>query len=154
MRRRGNLTFLLSLFFLTIFSGCASFWNPYDSEFNCPLTYNGKCISVEEAYKESFKPANEDTDEEQSLKEKNCKGKECGIYSDDSAEKQYQKALYKELAGLIKLPETPVISPSKVMRVMILPYKDGTTLYMNRYVYFIAEEPAWVLGDYLMEDTE
>ena len=75
-------------------------------------------------------------------------------FSEDSAEKQYQKALYKELTGLIDSPETPVIAPSKVMRVMILPYKNGNTLYMNRYVYFIADEPAWVLGDYLIEDAE
>ena len=62
--------------------------------------------------------------------------------------------MYKELTGLIDSPETPVIAPSKVMRVMILPYKNGNTLYMNRYVYFIADEPAWVLGDYLIEDAE
>jgi len=63
--------------------------------------------------------------------------------------------VFSELAGLIESPDTPVVAPAKVMRVLILPYRSQSNkaLYMNRYVYVIADDPAWVLGDYATGDT-
>ena len=44
---------------------------------------------------------------------------------------------------------TPMIKNPRVVRTLILPYptrSQGNALYMERYVYFIADEPTWVLG--------
>jgi conjugal transfer pilus assembly protein TraV len=69
---------------------------------------------------------------------------------DKKKKNDYQEALYKELAGLLKEPLTPIVAPPKVMRVLLLPYKgDSNELYMLRYIYFFVEEPKWILGDYL-----
>ena len=151
----GLVLILLSMIFLT---GCAGFWNPYDSEFTCPLTYNGKCVSVEEAYKESFKNKDitvSNDDNEKSKTDKECKGKDCKKPVQNAEQGQYQQAVFSELAGLIESPDTPVVAPAKVMRVLILPYRSQSNkaLYMNRYVYVIADDPAWVLGDYATGDT-
>jgi conjugal transfer pilus assembly protein TraV len=149
------LVFMLIMLSVIFLSGCAGFWNPYDSEFTCPLTYNGKCVSVEEAYKESFKnkdiKVNNDDDGKSKETDKECKGRDCKDTVKEVEQGQYQQAMFSELAGLIESPDTPVVAPSKVMRILILPYRSQSNhaLYMNRYVYVIAEEPTWVLGDYM-----
>jgi conjugal transfer pilus assembly protein TraV len=38
------------------------------------------------------------------------------------------------------------------MRVLLLPYKgEGGELFMPRYVYFMADDPRWIMGGYLKE---
>lgn len=69
----------------------------------------------------------------------------------------YQQALYRELTGLIDQPETPMLTPPKTVRTLILPYSDGAatgTLYMPRYVYSIVEAPKFVMGNYLTTRDE
>jgi conjugal transfer pilus assembly protein TraV len=142
MRRIGLLIFLT-----TFLIGCASVFNPYESDFQCPETDRGKCVSVQDAYGESMQKnigtGNKD-------KEKSEKPKEGDALESQDKKNDYQEALYKELAGLLKEPITPVVAPPKVMRVLLLPYKgDVNELYMLRYIYFFVEEPKWILGDYL-----
>lgn len=45
-----NFTMIASSIFLL--SGCSSILNPFTSEFQCPKTPNGKCISIKGAYAE------------------------------------------------------------------------------------------------------
>jgi len=124
-----------------LFSGCA--WmgeavNPYKSSFNCPLGDNGKCVNMTDAYKESLQPENAlqpsrtaTTDAQQAR-----------------PETMYQASLYKKLTGLLDEPTTPVIAPPKVMRVLLLPYKGSDKeLYLYRYVFFVADDYTWTLGD-------
>lgn len=69
----------------------------------------------------------------------------------------YQQALYRELTGLIDQPETPMLTPPRTVRTLILPYSDGRatgTLYMPRYVYSIVEAPTFVLGNYLARQPQ
>jgi conjugal transfer pilus assembly protein TraV len=143
MRRLGLLIFL------TIFLiGCASVFNPYESDFQCPETDKGKCVSVQDAYGESMQKNLSKENKDELKNEKTKKGDVSA--SQGKKNNDYQEALYRELAGLLKEPITPVVAPPKVMRVLLLPYKgDSNELYMLRYIYFFVEEPKWILGDYL-----
>ena len=141
--RKLVLSILLSAFL----SGCASVFNPYESDFQCPETDRGKCVSVQDAYGESMQ---KNLSKENKEELKSGKTKENNALGSQDKKNDYQEALYKELAGLLKEPITPVVAPPKVMRVLLLPYKgDANELYMLRYIYFFVEEPKWILGDYL-----
>jgi conjugal transfer pilus assembly protein TraV len=143
MRRIGLLIFLT-----TFLIGCASVFNPYESDFQCPETDRGKCVSVQNAYGESMQK-NVSKDNKEELKSGKTKENDA-TESQHKKNNDYQEALYKELAGLLKEPITPVVAPPKVMRVLLLPYKgDANELYMLRYIYFFVDEPKWILGDYL-----
>jgi conjugal transfer pilus assembly protein TraV len=125
-------------------SGCSTVGeaiNPYGSSFNCKLTENGKCITMTGAYLESLQPRDTKND-------KKLKAKTGDMRDQNGPENTYQDSLYKKLSGLLEEPETPVIAPPKVMRVLLLPYK-GTDkeLFMYRYAYFIVDDYSWVLGD-------
>ncbi len=162
---KGPWIFILILLILSP-AGCAGVLNPYSSEFNCPKTYNGKCVSVSEAYRESLQVR--EHKEEEGNDPNTCEGKseECntgqelagqGPSPEDNTagENRYYEALYKELGGLIKEPVTPLIAPPRAMRVLFLPYKgDRDELYMFRYIYFFVDRPRWVLGDYLTEEGD
>jgi conjugal transfer pilus assembly protein TraV len=131
---------------LLLLPGCSVF-NPYQSEFQCPETDKGKCVGMKQAYKESFDHRGEDESIEKRNESNDVKEKLPEI----PPEHLYQKSLYEELAGLIRNPQTPFVAPPKVMRVLLLPYENGGELFMLRYIYFFAEEPRWVLGNYLNE---
>ncbi|MDO3380353.1 TraV family lipoprotein [Geoalkalibacter halelectricus] len=122
-------------------AGCS----PYSSQFRCPETDPGKCVPLYEAYLESrgmVSPSNSNGS--------NGRNPMMSVSSDRhiSGESDYQEALYGRLAGLLRDPETPMVAPPKVMRVLLLPYRgDGNELYMPRYTYFFVDEPRWILGD-------
>lgn len=68
---------------------------------------------------------------------------------------QYRSALYDKFSGLLKEPQTPVVAPPKVMRVLLLPYTgQENEFYMLRYVYFFVDKPRWILGDSVTADGE
>jgi len=59
---------------------------------------------------------------------------------------EYQDALYKRLAGLLKEPTTPLLVPPQVVRVLFLSYTgEEDELYMPRYIYFFVDKPRWIL---------
>jgi conjugal transfer pilus assembly protein TraV len=61
---------------------------------------------------------------------------------------RYRSALYDKFGKLLKEPKTPVVSPPKTMRVLLLPYTgQDNEFYMMRHVYFFVDEPRWILGD-------
>jgi conjugal transfer pilus assembly protein TraV len=145
--RRLILLFVLAI----LLTGCASVFNPYESDFQCPETDRGKCVSVQDAYGESMQ---KNLSKENKEEMKSGKTKESDASGSQDKKNDYQEALYKELAGLLKEPITPVVAPPKVMRVLLLPYKgDANELYMLRYIYFFVEEPRWILGNYLQSTT-
>jgi conjugal transfer pilus assembly protein TraV len=117
--------FLLPALLTMTLAGCL---NPYDGEFNCPETDNGKCVSVEDAYYES-------------------KGRLIGAPGQFESG-DYQEALYGRMAGLLKEPETPMVVTPKVMRVLMLPYEgQDEELYLYRYAYIFTERPRWIMTD-------
>lgn len=159
---------------VTTLSGCAGVLNPYNSEFSCPKTYKGKCVSIQKAYEESLDPnwkEPEDNDYKYELNKTQgkdfsggCTGGNCqkstGVLKLDELQSDgstgvYQESLYRKLSGLLKEPVTPVVVPPKIMRVLILGYSDkDRELFMPRYVYFMADEPKWMLVDPYMQVNE
>lgn len=68
---------------------------------------------------------------------------------------RYRSALYDKFSGLLKEPQTPVVAPPKVMRVLLLPYTgQDNEFYMLRYVYFFVDKPRWILGHSVTADGE
>jgi len=136
-------------------SGCAVI-NPYESDFSCPDTYHGKCISVQGAYEESLSGK----DDAYVNNINSCIGGNCPDREEsdrlpakpgtveDRNYNAYRSALYTRYDQLLREPQTPVVAPPKVMRILLLPYKgqDGE-FFMYRYAYFFTEEPKWLLGD-------
>lgn len=144
MRVKFLIIFVLSVFFLYGCSTVGNVLNPYDSEFQCPETQKGKCVSVADAYKES---------------EDSAKGLRELIIEDKKKTTTftaYEDAVFEKMASLLKEPVTPIVAPPPVIRVLFLSYKgDGNELFMPRYIYFFADEPKWVMGDYILgKETE
>jgi conjugal transfer pilus assembly protein TraV len=122
MRRYAFLTLLP----LALAGGCL---NPYAGEFNCPETANGKCVSVPDAYDEATSGA-------------------APPGQPRAGDQEYQSVLYRKLTGLLQAPDTPLVVPPKVMRVLLLPYEgDQDELYLTRYAYIFTDRPRWVLTD-------
>ena len=135
MRKLFTLGFIASI---TLLSGC----NPYASEFTCPRTDNGKCMSVADAYAESLRPL---PLEPEPKKKDERKG----------ADESWQGEMQKKIFRLLKEPNTPLVVQPTVMRVLMLPYRgEQNELYMLRYVYMFVDEPHWVIGDYLMQNQK
>ncbi len=153
---------LLSLLLVAALSGCSAIGgalNPYKSEFSCPMSDQGLCIGMADAYDKAI--GADSGAAAQSAKDKKRKsGTEpaaaCDLSGKRSAsETVYEKASYQKLAGLLREPVTPIVAPPKVMRVLLLPYKSGENdLYMLRYAYFFVDDPKWVFGDYLNSEGE
>ena len=139
IRRRLVIFLGILLFGVT---GCAgSVLNPYENEFMCPNGFPGECASVKTAYKKSFVPS----ESESFSPMVKTKTAEPGNAAAQKEEYTYKGELYKELAGLIKDPVTPVLVPSKQMRVLIPGYSEKGLYYSYRYIYFIARQPQWML---------
>lgn len=168
---RHSLTIVLCALMFFVISGCAIF-NPYEEDFACKAgKETGKCVTIKDAYNESLQDETQNRDTEnyskitrrgRVIKDKNRsepkKGenetKKTGELSPD-VEITYQKRAFKKLSGMLEKPVTPLMSPPTVMRVLFLPYKDAENrLYMSRYVYFIVDEPQWVIGGSSPEGDE
>lgn len=147
---------------------------PYESKFMCEKSRDfGKCMDVQQAYEDALgasagNPAQLKPDKrEPELRYKATKapahpGLRPGLGEAPtgeprllrtglplSAEELYRDREYRELAGLIEQPVTPVVKPPKVLRTLIVSYTAGESLYMPRYVYYFADEARFVLGEYL-----
>jgi conjugal transfer pilus assembly protein TraV len=157
MRNITKYFALLSIFCLN--SGCAWLLNPFDStSLPCPQTGYGKCVSVDDAYKEATEYRSPLITEPQPS---DGKAKESPPQMTlrpqlSIAEQGYQDATYNKLTNMIKRPVTPVVAPPDVVRVLLLPYKSSGSeeLFMPRYAFFMASGPKFVVGDYLVDMEE
>ncbi len=130
---------------IILFANACALINPYDDEFLCGEGYPGDCSSVKQAYKKSL--SNQDENFSPMVKNK----KSVPQKPMENEEYKYKEELYKELSGLIKKPVTPVLIPSKQLRVLIPGYVDENDIYYgHRFVYFTAREAKWALQP--MED--
>ena len=160
----------LTLAGMLFMSGCVLL-NPYESNFSCPESYNGKCVSVQTAYSESSGGAARTKDAVADQLQENCGSasdnpgacaeivKEAANTTssskEDGALTKYRAALFDKFTGLLKEPVTPVVAPPKTMRVLLLPYTgQDNEFYMLRYVYFFVDEPRWLLGDTVSSGEE
>lgn len=131
-----------------LLSGCAVL-NPYEDSFQCPNTEDGLCVDLPTAYDIATGDVKV-TEEEKGRKNIITFERTAGEETTSASETEYKASLYKELKGLLDQPATPMIKPPKIMRVLIMPYKDTTgALMMSRHIYLMLDEPTWVVGDYL-----
>lgn len=133
---------ILVLFLSLALSGCAAWINPYASDFSCPKTGDGKCVSVSTAYEES-------------LNKEPRSGSPGSAGKPGDGVSAYEQEMFRKLAGMIKEPNAPLVKPPTVMRGLVLYYPgDENELYSHRYVYFFVDRPTFVLGDYLNTEIE
>ena len=123
------------LLLLTLVSGCAGVKdavNPYEENFKCRAKDSeGKCVDTPAAYKEARLPDNQGTDS-----------------STSTSRIEAQNSRYKTLVDLLEAPETPVLNPPRILRVLLLPYKgENNELFMTRYAYLEIEPAQWVLTE-------
>jgi conjugal transfer pilus assembly protein TraV len=150
---------------------------PYDSKFACEGTQDfGRCMDVQTAYEDALGSAQTTQARDkagesapkwdyrgggtksgtanptlQRKRTSTTKGTQVAFVP-RSTEELYRQSQYRELAGLIEEPVTPMVQPPKVLRTLIVSYSAGDSLYMPRYVYYLADEAKFVLGDYLKGD--
>ena len=111
-----------------LITGCGAALNPYHENFNCQAPEDsGHCVDTPSAYDEAI-----------GLKQL-AKGEVV------NTEKQIDEARLERLAQLLKEPQTPMIVPPRILRVLILPYRGNDDLYMARYAYLQVESARWVL---------
>ena len=61
-----------------------------------------------------------------------------------------QQPRYAQLTSLIDTPPSPLLTPPKVLRTLIVSYQDADhTLFQPRYMFYLATESAFVLGNEL-----
>ncbi|MBU0965016.1 MAG: TraV family lipoprotein [Proteobacteria bacterium] len=122
--------------FPLLLSGCGAALNPYHENFNCQAPDDsGKCVDTPSAYAEAVGI-------NQLVKE----GKA-------NTERDVDGARLERLAELLEEPQTPMIVPPRILRVLILPYKGDGDLFMARYAYLQVESAQWLLSD-IDEDIE
>lgn len=136
---RNIIPYLTIFIGLSISSGCAVF-NPYEENFGCPGGDYGKCEKVKDAYEGSF------VDDQEKFSPMVKTNKLRAAKESDGPVYDYQKQLYAEMKGIIGEAETPMLTPPKQMRLLVLDYVDNDKiLYGYRYIYFVAEQERWIL---------
>ncbi|WP_319587931.1 TraV family lipoprotein [uncultured Desulfobulbus sp.] len=121
---------------LVLVSGCAGVKdavNPYEENFRCKARDSeGKCLDTPTAYKEARLPDNQGIE----------------TNSINISQIEAQNSRYKALTDLLEAPETPVLNPPKILRVLLLPYRgENNELFMTRYAYLEIEPSQWALTE-------
>lgn len=180
-----RLSLLLPMTGLALSLSACSTVLPYSSDFSCKNDDHGRCIEPLNAYALAVSETQDTVDGTLDVgepvgKSGKARTRSWGGGSDQTGDRNrrrrgdppglqlasttevapyegYQQALYRELTGLIDQPETPMLTPPKTVRTLILPYSDGRatgTLYMPRYVYSIVEAPQFIMGNYLTKERQ
>lgn len=134
---------------------------PFDSKFQCERNRDyGKCTDVKGAYNDALgNPEDPEHPIEEPGRKRSGRSRPEADPSprfreDDAVARaninRYKAAEYREMAGLIEQPVTPVVAPPKVLRTLVVAYATPEkTLFLPRYVYFFVSEGNFVMGDYL-----
>jgi len=146
---------LLLMGFMGILLGCGV--TPYQTKSHCPPSFLGLCESPIDAYHDSVngidprqfdpkwkKRRAEWEEKNKALIEarKRAELKKVGLSSEAPT---YRAELFRELRDLIEAPETPVVIPPKIVRALVLGTPDGKMYVAPHYVFFMLDEPRWVL---------
>jgi len=116
------------LLLLMTLTGCGVALNPYNENFRCQAPEDsGQCVDTKTAYEEAT-----------------GLGQGAGGTQKKAGESA-EAARLTRLAELLQEPQTPMIAPPRVLRVLILPYKGSGDLFMARYAYLQVEPANWVL---------
>lgn len=128
----NDYLFMCIVLFFLLLQGSCSIFSPYKSGFQCPLTDEGKCVSVSDAYTGS--------------KEGDSNGADKKVSNKQQGGDTYESILFQQYRDIMKEPAIPMVIPAKVLRIYIFPYtsKDNE-FFMGRYVYFLAGQHKWFL---------
>ena len=124
---------LIGLLILTVVAGCApvkNAVNPYEEQFRCRAKDSeGQCVDTPTAYRQARVP--DPTTETTS-----------------AVQDEAQSERYRAISDLLAAPETPLLNPPKILRVLLLPYRgEANELFMSRYAYLEIEPAEWVLTE-------
>ena len=153
------------LFSLFVVSGCSGTLMPYESSFQCPGGYNGICESIDDAYHDSvngidprqfdekWKEHKADWEESHAELIAARKGisaiyKASETLSAGQKPASYRESYLRKMKDLIDAPETPVLVPPKVIRILVLPrtYEQNRSLVGSHYLFSQLEDgPRWIL---------
>ena len=122
-----------TLALLALVSGCSGLKqaiNPYEENFRCKAKDSeGKCIDTPAAYREALRPDGQDT-------------------AATASRIETENSRYKAVAELLSAPDTPVLNPPKVLRVLLLPYRgENNELFLSRWAYLEVEQAQWILSE-------
>ena len=68
--------------------------------------------------------------------------------STSAVQDEAQGERYRAISDLLEAPETPLLNPPKILRVLLLPYRgEANELFMSRYAYLEIEPAEWVLTE-------
>ena len=146
------ITFATAFILALFLSACSVL--PYENDYSCRLKDNyGKCMSIQESYQGAKdNAANLELVPGKRVElQQHARTKNGDVANQISSEHMYIEALYREMAALIREPETPITRAPKELRTLILSYtgdKDSKTLYMPRYIYSIVEDANFVIQHY------
>ena len=124
---------LIGLLILTVVAGCApvkNAVNPYEENFRCQARDSeGQCVDTPTAYRQARVP-------------------DPATASTSAVQDEAQSERYRAISHLLAAPETPLLNPPKILRVLLLPYRgEANELFMSRYAYLEIEPAEWVLTE-------
>ena len=124
---------LIGLLILIVVAGCApvkNAVNPYEENFRCRANDSeGQCVDTPTAYRQARVP-------------------DPTTASTSAVQDEAQGERYRAISDLLAAPETPLLNPPKILRVLLLPYRgEANELFMSRYAYLEIEPAEWVLTE-------
>ena len=124
---------LIGLLILTVVAGCApvkNAVNPYEENFRCRAKDSeGQCVDTPTAYRQARVP-------------------DPATGTTSAVQDEAQGERYRAISDLLAAPETPLLNPPKILRVLLLPYRgEANELFMSRYAYLEIEPAEWVLTE-------
>ena len=126
-------TIYVGLLILTVVAGCApvkNAVNPYEENFRCRARDSeGQCVDTPTAYRQARVP-------------------DPATGTTSAVQDEAQGERYRAISDLLAAPETPLLNPPKILRVLLLPYRgEANELFMSRYAYLEIEPAEWVLTE-------
>lgn len=136
---------------------------PYQSHDPCAGTGYGKCVSASQAYDEAvsgeasgpeIEPGTQVDTEKKTGEAHRIDSRAPGDNRAKTERVDYKASVYRELKTLIDEPVTPMVRMPQLIRLLVMPYPGDRAgvkaLYMPRTIFFMANDPEFVLGDYLV----
>jgi len=128
--------------------GCAKILNPYEENFACRAPGDdGRCLDTPTAYQEAITADSFDAPVTPPSAKDSASENQASTPA-KSPRQETQAIRYRLLSELLSEPQTPLLEPPKVLRVLLLPYRGSDDeLFMARHVFIKVEEASWVLTD-------
>ena len=120
---------------------------PYKEQSSCHFNDLGKCLPINEAYKEAVTGKNQGgvlVNGKTNSVPKNAPI----VNKTQSLKNNDQSNIYTKIQTMVKQESMPLLKPAVVRRILIMPYqsKDAQIWNGSRHVYYIEQKPRWLLS--------